>query len=310
MSGRDDAPASGWAEAARTRLLEARSGRPGWGYRPDGSPCVEPTVLCSLALLASDPERGRALEAARAAGDWLASIQRRDGSLGISEALAAPGWPTAHALLLWRALGIHEAPRRLAAGWLLGRKGNSVPLGPTNLSGHDSTIVGWPWVEDTHSWLEPTALAVLALRGEGMGDHPRVVEGLRLIRNRALPSGGWNYGNVSTFGRELRPQPGPTGLALLALAGLDEARGPAEKAIGYLEATLPNIRAAESLGWGLTALDAWGRRPGLADVWLGEAYRSGLRRAESPPRWAHLLLATGAHTSGLLGVAKGGRLDG
>src|SRR5205823_2982446 len=134
------------------------------------------------------------------------------------------------------------------------------------------------------------ALAVLALRGEGLGDHPRVLEGLRLIRDRALTSGGWNYGNVSTFGRELRPQPGPTGLALLALAGVDEAAGQAEKAVGYLEATLPGIRAAESLGWGLTALDARWRRPGLADGWLEETYRSGLRRSESPRRWAHLLL--------------------
>ena len=39
-----------------------------------------------------------------------------------------------------------------------------------------------------------------------------------MIIDRALPHGGWNYGNKVVFGHELRPQPGPTGMALLALA--------------------------------------------------------------------------------------------
>ena len=55
--------------------------------------------------------------------------------------------------------------------------------------GHDPTLTGWPWVGGTHSWVEPTSLAVLALRREGLGKHPRVEEGLKVIRDRAIVSG-------------------------------------------------------------------------------------------------------------------------
>ena len=107
--------------------------------------------------------------------------------------------------------------------WLLDQGGVAIPnlAAPERTVGHDTAIVGWPWVADTHSWLEPTAVAILALRREGKVDHPRVREGLRLIRDRAIPTGGWNYGNNIAFGRDLRPQPAPTGIALLALAGIE-----------------------------------------------------------------------------------------
>ena len=42
-----------------------------------------------------------------------------------------------------------------------------------------------PGSSGTHSWVEPTALAVLALRREGLGSHARVQEGVRLLRDRA-----------------------------------------------------------------------------------------------------------------------------
>ena len=71
--------------------------------------------------------------------------------------------------------------------------------------GHDSTLVGWPWVDGTHSWLEPTALAILALCREGLGDHPRVAAGIALILDRALEDGGWNYGGKAVFGRSAAP---------------------------------------------------------------------------------------------------------
>ncbi len=150
---------------------------------------------------------------------------------------------------------------------------------------------------DTHSWLEPTALAILALGRSGLGKHPRVHEGLRLLRDRALPSGGWNFGNKATFGRELRPQPAPTGLALLTLAMTPgEPRSPlVDRAIRYLNATLPRLRAAMSLGWGLLGLRAWCAVPGDADRWLVKAYHHALGRPDTAPRLAHLLLAAGGH---------------
>ena len=103
-------------------------------------------------------------------------------------------------------------------------------------------------------------MAVLALSRAGLAEHPRVQEGLRLIRDRAVRSGGWNYGNKAVFGRPLRPQPAPTGLALLTLAGIDERGGDrSRRAIGYLREALPGVRASASLGWGVARAPRLGR---------------------------------------------------
>jgi hypothetical protein len=188
---------------------------------------------------------------------------------------------------------------------LLDQKGVAVPnpAAPERTVGHDTAIVGWPWVGETHSWLEPTAVAILALRREAQVDHPRVHEGLRLIHDRAIPSGGWNYGNNIAFGRDLRPQPGPTGLALLALAGLDRRTEIVARAVGYLQASLPTTRAAQSLSWGVLGLRAWGCCPGAAADWLALAFEQSLRRRDSTMPPAHLLLAAGERPLELLGLA-------
>ena len=111
--------------------------------------------------------------------------------------------------------------------------------------GHDPNLVGWPWVEATHSWLEPTALAILALCRGGLAEHPRVKAGVDLILDRALEAGGWNYGNKAVFGTELRPQPGPTGLALLALAAVGTRREAVSRGLTYLREAARDLRAPD-----------------------------------------------------------------
>jgi hypothetical protein len=266
--------------------------------------------MACLGLLVTDRDRraGHVAAEVRSSADWLAAFQRPDGSLGVSAALPDPGWATSYAVLLWGALGGYRPPRERAARWLLGQEGIPVPnlAPPERTVGHDTSLVGWPWVADTHSWLEPTAVAVLALRRGGEGDHPRVGAGLRLIRDRAIASGGWNYGNNVAFGRELRPQPAPTGLALLALAGVDRRAGVVERAIRYLHAALPGTRAPQSLCWGVLGLRAWGCCPDAAGGWLGEACEQALRRDDLAARSAHLLLAAGGRSPELLGLSPEG----
>ena len=297
--------AEDWVTTARRELLRLRAGTTGWGYRAGTPACVEPTVLASLGLLATQSETsddGTVDRSIAASADWLAKLQRPDGSLGLSESRPTPGWTTPYAILLWRALGAHEDRRRRAVAWLLEQAGESIPAAddPDHIVGHDTMLVGWPWVAQTHSWLEPTALAVLALRGEGLGDHPRVEEGLRLIRDRAIRTGGWNYGNKSAFGHDLRPQPAPTGLALLTLASVEKRSALIDRAIDYLRAALPGVRASASLGWGLIGLRAWGQRPVDASSWLAEASGRASGRADASPRLAHLLLAADERTLKLL----------
>jgi hypothetical protein len=297
-----------WIETARETLLQRRGPASGWGYRPETMPSVEPTVLACLGLLATEDDRrvGRGSAEVRDSADWLADLQGHDGSLGVSATQPTPGWTTSYGVLLWGAMGGYSAPLELATRWLLCQEGLTVPnLAPTERTvGHDTSLVGWPWVSETHSWLEPTALTILAMRRDGRANHKRVRAGLELIRDRAIASGGWNYGNNRLFERDLRPQPAPTGLALLALAGIDGRTESIERAIVYLLKTLPDTRAPQSLCWGVLALRAWRRCPKAADVWLREARERSLRRDDSPPRAAYLLLAAGVRSLEVLGLTS------
>ncbi len=178
----------------------------GWSYRLGAPSCAEPTALAALALISSTLDAADRAAVDRAA-DALERLQRPDGSVGVSATILTPGWATPYALLVWTALNVHDGPRAAATRWLLGLKGRTIDPrdNPGHVAGHDTMLVGWPWVVDTHSWLEPTALAVLALGRVGQSAHPRVREGLRLIRDRAVPSGGWNYGNKAVFGATFAP---------------------------------------------------------------------------------------------------------
>ena len=266
----------------------------GWGYRETSRPAVEPTVLAGLGMLVTDRD-GAARSIVRRAAGWLTGLQQPDGGIPLSEMPEAAKWSTPLAMILWQELGEFDSNRKQAAAWLLEREGEVFPRGPNSPAGHDTSIQGWPWVPDTHPWLEPTAMAVLALQREGLQDHPRVREGLRLIRDRAIPGGGWNYGNSLAFGTPLRPQPGPTGLALLALAGSDvPADRIAEEAAAYLEGILPATRSPQALCWGLWGLDAWRQRPADAPLWLEESFGLVSGRPDAVLQLGYLLMASRA----------------
>lgn len=293
-----------WVAAARKSLLNRRI-RAGWGYRTESTPCVEPTVLASLALMgeASDPSISSA--SLEASAEWLVRRQHKDGAVPNSR--NAGQWATPYAILLWHAVGGYHRARRRAVDWLLARRGRTFPRDPQGPIGHDTSLVGWPWIDDTHSWLEPTALAVLALHREGLSNHARTQEGLRLILDRAIPSGGWNYGNNVVFGRPLRPRPAPTGIALLALAAAQAQHALVERACRYLQRELPAIRSPQSLCWGLLGLGAWARRPDTADQWLNEAFQRGQSRGDGPCQTAYLLLAAATHALPAFGIEQKGQ---
>ena len=110
-----------------------------------------------------------------------------------------------------------SAPISRGIDWLVETRG--VALERTEQLGHDSTLIGWPWVEGTHSWIEPTAWAVLALKSAGLSQHPRTREAIRLLIDRLLPDGGCNFGNTVVLGQQLLPHLQSSGICLLALAG-------------------------------------------------------------------------------------------
>ena len=121
---------------------------------------------------------------------------------------------------------------------------------------HDTAIRGWSWIDHTHSWVETTSIAMIALHYAGHTHHPRLGEATKLLLNRQLPHGGWNYGNTEVFGQELRPSPEDTGAALSALTGrVSETQ--ISKSLEYLSREVRIVRTPISLGWSLLGLNAW-----------------------------------------------------
>jgi hypothetical protein len=127
--------------------------------------------------------------------------------------------------------------------------------------------VGWPWIMETYSWVEPTALAILALNLSGYGTHERVHEAVRRLKDFQLPSGGWNIGSLIIFGRETYPQIDCTGIALTALKGYVR-KEEIDRSLHYLKSEIALCRTPLSLGWALFGLDAWGERPPEVKRWL------------------------------------------
>lgn len=283
-----------WLEEAIERLAE----RPVCGYRDGEKPAVEPTALTALALLSAD----RGPQAATALA-WLLQAQSPDGSLGVNAETRRPCWPTGWAALAWK-MGEQALPddknnnswadaADRAVVWMISNRGRSIPDTSKNHknAGHDPTLQGWPWVDGTHSWVEPTAINVLALHSAGRTDHPHYREAIELLLDRQLPNGGWNFGNTVVFGNALRPHIEPTGLTLAALADEAEIRPKVQPAIDLLGRTLSEQTTTVSLCYALLGLSQYDALPPSANDWLSVAHRRTMAAGGSPYHLALLVLA-------------------
>jgi hypothetical protein len=200
----------------------------------------------------------------------LARSKLPDGRISTVEGHPESYWPTSLALLAWKKVSGFEREAELAAQFLLNTTGKHWLKKKDAVFDHDTSIKGWPWIENTHSWVEPTSLAVLALKACGFSEHERVSEAVRMILDRQLPSGGWNYGNTVVFGKELPPIPECTGHALCALAGFTEPDS-VKRSIDYLKREATRIRTPLSLSWSLFGLTAWSQGPLQARDWILES---------------------------------------
>ena len=272
------------------KTLDLLQSEPCWGYRSGGAAAVEPTALAAMALVA-----GRGVQAAEPALAWLVDVQSSDGSLGVDAENPLPRWPTGWAALAWLAAAEQaEDPRWTAAAEkavasILAIRGRSLPRSASLQ--HDTTLSGWPWVESTHGWVEPTAINLLALKKRGNADHCRSRGAVELLLDRMLPSGGWNYGNTKVLGNTLRPQVQPTGLALAALHGEQGAAEHVRPSIVYLQQTLDQRTTAASLCYALIGLSAQRHRPAAVDRWLEAAWQQALQQDASPYKLALMVLA-------------------
>ena len=227
--------------------------------RPDA------TAWAVLALKASGNYNKRMLKACRR----LAKFQHPDGRVTLIESHYQSHWPTSLAILAWQKEYDFQREIGAAINCLLAISGKHFKKNKALPIGHDPSITGWPWIENTHSWVVPTSLAVIALKACRYGDNNRVKTAVDMILNRQLPSGGWNYGNTTVFGTELKPSIECTGHALAALAGFDKI-GSVSHSIEYLKREIQYVRTPLSLSWALIGLSEWSIMIPSADEWIIE----------------------------------------
>lgn len=239
------------------RLLESRAllegGFPARGGDPFRSDATAWAIWAMSRCMPNHP----LVDTAR---ERLATVQGPDGRVTMSKEHEEAFWPTALSVLAWHGSQAHEPQCSRGVQFLLKSTGHHWRKGFDDPIGHDPGIPGWPWIDGTHSWIEPTTLSILALRVAGHGQQDRVREGIRMMLDRQLPHGGWNYGNTTVYGRELHPMPESTGAALAGLAGQAE-QGTVARSLDYLQGEVGRLRTPISLGWGLLGLAAWDRWP-------------------------------------------------
>ena len=206
----------------------------------------------------------RDLDTARAR---LAVDQQSDGGISILPDHPEAYWPTSLAILAWNETPEFRNSQNLAAQFLLKTSGTHFPRVKESPYSHDSSIQGWPWIDGTHSWVIPTAMAVIALKVAGYSDHARVREATRLLLDRQLPKRGWNYGNTLVYGQELNPMVESTGVALNALVG-SLSRDDIEPSLEYLKNRAMKVRTPLALSWSLLGLGAWGEEMTERVSWL------------------------------------------
>lgn len=229
--------------------------RPGSAYRADV------TAWSAIALKSTQMHPTSVLAACRR----LAHAQMEDGRIALSSDYPMASWPTSLAIMAWEGFPEFEKHKLHAIRFLLNSSGKHYKNPEQNIFGHDTSIKGWSWIDDTHSWVEPTALALFALGATGNGDHGRADEARKMLMDRQLTQGGWNYGNTSVFDQELRPLPDSTGMALAALSGrIESGLG---KSLSYLNEKVVDLSTPLSLAWGIIGLSAYNLRPdGITDL--------------------------------------------
>lgn len=242
---------------------------PEGGFASDdyGSFRSDATALAALAFASAKSSR----QSVEPACEALARHQQADGRLPVFDASTHTVWPTSLAILAWKKSGGFDSQISRAVHFLINSSGRHWPREKDAPGDHDTSIRGWPWTEDTHSWIEPTSLAVIALKTCGQENHPRIAEAVHMILDRQLPSGGWNCGSVRVFGKELLPAPDSTGYALTALAGSPDGER-VSRSIGYLREKVTTLRTPLALSWAVFGLTAWSQGPEECRRWLLESF--------------------------------------
>jgi len=244
--------ADSYLEARLGYLRKAQNTDGGWAYFPGKQSWLEPTLFAALALH-GQPE-------AQTAWRLVSTWQQKDGGWRPSAEVGFPHAATALGVTVAAARGEFGVPFQNGVKWLLGTAGvesqmyKRAIIRVGSLFGmvedqRDLSLKGWPWKLETSSWVEPTSHALVALKkaaskipGEELRERVRLGE--EMLLNVRCKDGGWNYGNRTARGDELRSYPETTAIALVGLQGRAEL-GPSFDLAGRMlrETSSPMARA-------------------------------------------------------------------
>ena len=212
-------------QGLRQRLVGAANGDGGWAYHPAKTSRLEPTIWAGLALLwdrdVSPTLSGRLSRD----GGFLLGARGTDGLLSDQPDTPANFVNNGLAALLFQQypnLFARDHTRQILAT-LLTRFGERLP--PSDLVAQDNSLRGWAWIDQTFSWVEPTAWCLLALKKARARTPPlvsteavsRISEAEALLFDRCSSAGRWNYGNPMVLGQVLPAYIPTTAVTLMAL---------------------------------------------------------------------------------------------
>jgi hypothetical protein len=204
--------------------------------------------------------------------NWLQRCQRPDGGFAPRESVQESTWVTALTLLL--PPDPQGFDRSRAESWTLDQTGRESGwvfrlrlwmLGADS-SGDSMSFDGWPWYPGAAAWVGPTAISVLALqklakRGGGPTNgsdlKKRIDQGVSYLLARRCRDGGWNHGSTRSLGYDSDSYPETTGLALLALHGVDDPK--IAQGVARGEQQFAICQSSEGVSWLRLGLGAHGR---------------------------------------------------
>ena len=203
----------------RSTLVAAQQPDGGWPYYRGRASRLEATCWAILALSADgQPDGGMAAARGRT---FLQTLQQPGGLL------KEPASPVANfawnglALLADTSFGdpVSGVWRNSLISALLHAKGIALDDDASPVR-QNNRLQAWSWIDGTFSWIEPTAVCLLALkkaRAQGASARTRIAEAEALVLDRVCEGGGWNYGNAQVLGQDLRPYVPTTALVVMAM---------------------------------------------------------------------------------------------
>lgn len=246
------------AMALTHRLANAPSSG-GWPYVGGHQISTEATCLSALALTSSLPP------AVEAAVQYLFQNQLTDGAWSAFQGDTESSWTTALVLSTAITTGhISDACDR-ALRWLLNSRGKEAhwfwrwKFKTTDRNVRfDPDKYGWPWCENSCSWVIPTAFSVVAIKqftvcNRATASEKRISLGVQMLLDRACIGGGWNSGNNVVYAAPQKPHVEATAIALLALQDqpLDET---IQSSLTWLRGQANAVESISSLAWSILSL--------------------------------------------------------